>query len=98
MNIDIGGGEIFNPKDKGATKSNKLKQWYTTTNIPDPQGIDWIWSVVDKLQLEGVVATKLINENGIISIKNGDQNIAMQQHLEIGNLLLQVSITIYFYI
>ncbi|CAI2187663.1 14430_t:CDS:2 [Funneliformis geosporum] len=93
MNIDIGGGIIFNIKDIGTMKSgNKSKHWYATTNIPDPRGIDWIWSVVGNLQLEGVVATKLItNENGIISFEEGDQNIAMQQRLETGNLLLQLT-------
>ncbi len=93
MNIDIG-GEIYNPKEKGTMKSgSESKQWYTTTNIPDPQGIDWIWSVVSNLQLEGVVATKLItDENGIISFEDGNQRIAIQQRLETGNLLFQVNI------
>jgi hypothetical protein len=93
MSIDIGGVEIFNPKDKGIVKiGSGLKQWYTMTSITNPQGIDWIWSEIDKLQLEGMVATKLTNENGIISMENGDQSIAIQQRLETGNLLFQVSI------
>ncbi|PKC07798.1 hypothetical protein RhiirA5_399648, partial [Rhizophagus irregularis] len=90
MNIDIGGDETFNLKSKETTIS-KMKEWYTATNISNPLEIDWIWSVVDKLQLEGVIATKLLNKNGIISIENGDQSIAMQQHLEIGNLLYQIT-------
>ena len=92
MNIDIGGVEIFNPKDKVIVKTgSELNQWYTVTSITNPQGIDWIWSVVDRLQLEGMVATRLTNENGIIGIEDGDQGIAMQQRLETGNLLFQVS-------
>src|SRR3954447_13317419 len=90
MNIDIGGDETFNLKNKETI--SKFKEWYTATNISNPLEIDWIWSVVGKLQLEGIIATKLINKNGIISIENEDQSIAMQQHLEIGNLLFQVSI------
>lgn len=97
MNIDIGGDETFNLKSKETTIS-KMKEWYTATNISNPLEIDWIWSVVDKLKLEGVIATKLINKNGIISIENGDQSIAMQQHLEIGSLLFQVSINQLFYL
>ncbi|GES84649.1 YEATS domain-containing protein 2-like [Rhizophagus clarus] len=89
MNIDIGGDETYNLKNKETI--NKLNEWYTATNISNPLEIDWIWSVVDKLQLEGIIATKLINKNGTISIENGDQNIAMQQRLEIGNLLFQIT-------
>ena len=97
MNIDIGGSEIFNLKNKEIIKIESKLEEFTTTNISNPLEIDWIWSVVNKLQLEGVIATKLINKNGIISIENGNQSIAIQQHLEIGNLLFQVSIFNFFF-
>jgi hypothetical protein len=96
MNIDIGGDETFNIKNKETI--SELKEWYITTDISNPLEVDWIWSVVDKLQLESIIATKLINKNGIISIENGNQSIAMQQRLEIGNLLFQVSINQLFYL
>ncbi|CAG8457423.1 16589_t:CDS:10 [Acaulospora morrowiae] len=68
--------------------------WYKTdmTDVSDPQGIDWIWSVIDQLKLSGVMATKLIcDSGGKVLVENGDANIAIKQRLETGNLIFQLT-------
>ncbi|CAG8481281.1 19181_t:CDS:10 [Dentiscutata erythropus] len=66
---------------------SELKDWYTF----NPQGIDWIWDVVGQLKLDGVVATKLIKYDGKIEVEDGDINVAIQQRLETGNLIFQLT-------
>ncbi|CAG8783112.1 10240_t:CDS:2, partial [Cetraspora pellucida] len=70
---------------KAVKNVSELKDWYTF----NPQGIDWIWEIIDQLKLDGVVATKLIKIDGKIDVENGDINIAIQQRLETGNLIFQ---------
>ncbi|CAG8500769.1 17273_t:CDS:10, partial [Acaulospora colombiana] len=103
--VDQGEG-MMNVKDAGINNSLNLQfddilnidsnkdtkefgNWYKT-DISDPQGIDWIWNVINQLKLSGVAATKLMcNSDGEILVENGDVDAAITQRLETGNLIFQ---------
>ncbi|CAG8657747.1 45343_t:CDS:2, partial [Gigaspora margarita] len=72
---------------ESAKNMNEFKERYTF----NPQGIDWVWDVIGQLKLDGVVATKLIKYDGKIEVENGDINVAIQQRLETGNLIFQLT-------
>ena len=57
-------------------------------NSLDPEGIDWVWDVVDQIKLPTVSATRLnINED---QMPMNERKMATEQRLIVGNLIFQV--------
>ncbi|CAG8488368.1 3459_t:CDS:10 [Paraglomus brasilianum] len=58
-------------------------------NSLDPEGIDWVWDVVDQIKLPTVSATRLnINED---QMHVNERKVAVEQRLIVGNLIFQAT-------
>ncbi|CAG8538490.1 3242_t:CDS:10 [Paraglomus occultum] len=97
MEIDVGSSIHVSDSDNRASSSTILQSDDTNDllnnsqfiNSLDPEGIDWIWDVVDQIKLPTVSATRLnVNED---QMPMNERRVATEQRLIVGNLIFQAT-------
>src|SRR6185369_7489003 len=96
MEIDVGSSIQVSDGENRASSSTTLQNEDTSDllnnpqfiNSLDPEGIDWIWELVDQIKLPTISATRLnISED---QMSMNERKMAAEQRLIVGNLIFQV--------